>query len=701
MLTLAGLFGHLAAAAGFVCLALWLLMRHGDTISGLWLVTAAFATALWAAMVSLAAFYGSGAIDAMSALETIRNMAWAGFLVSLLRLGKSGPRAVERERVVVVSILGVVLIIQLVVDVALVPDMMAMWLTGAGSLSVMLRIVASISILLLIHNLYLSATPSNPFGLRLLSVALGAVAVYDLNLYTIAFLNRAISPNLLNMRGVAVALVLPLLFLAAHRNRGWRIQLSHAAAFQTFALIGIGLYLVFMAIAVYGLRLVGGDWGRLLQIVFLFIALVASALFAVSDRARAWTRVKIAKHFLPYKYDYREEWLRFIRTVGIARTGYGELPERVVRAVATIVDSPGGMVFTLGDDRNYTPLAQWNMPWTEARPVEASHPMIAQMVADGRIVHLDEHRQMGVSAERAPGWLLEDHRAWLIVPLIHLERLAGFLLLERSPVVAELNWEDFDLLRTVGQQAASYIAEAQSQSALAEAEKFEEFNRRFAFIMHDIKNLVSQLSLLARNAERHAGNPDFQADMAATLQSSVSKMNDLLARLAQHNKGRPDERMLVKLGRLLTSVVEAKRAGHPVELHVDSDGVTLGDPQRVEQIVAHLLQNAIDASPSGVPVEVALHVGNGAAQITVTDRGAGMSPAFIRDQLFKPFVSTKTDGFGIGAFESREIARSMGGRLEVWSREGQGTKFTVHLPLAVNGERDVQELRALANGIER
>src|SRR3546814_10751878 len=86
------------------------------------------------------------------------------------------------------------------------------------------------------------------------------------------------------------------------------------------------------------------------------------------------------------------------------------------------------------------------------------------------------------------------------------------------------NWEDFDLLRTVGQQAASYIAEAQSQSALADAEKFEEFNRRFAFIMHDIKNLVSQLSLVARNAERHADKPEFRADMVATLQSSVGKM---------------------------------------------------------------------------------------------------------------------------------------------------------------------------------
>src|SRR3546814_1298619 len=124
------------------------------------------------------------------------------------------------------------------------------------------------------------------------------------------------------------------------------------------------------------------------------------------------------------------------------------------------------------------------------------------MARDGRIVNLDEHREDQRLGGRPPEWLLDDRRAWLIVPLIHLERLAGFLLLERSPVVADLNWEDFDLLRTVGQQAASYIAEAQSQSALADAEKFEEFNRRFAFIMHDIKNLVSQLRLVARNAER-------------------------------------------------------------------------------------------------------------------------------------------------------------------------------------------------------
>src|SRR3546814_9125747 len=95
--------------------------------------------------------------------------------------------------------------------------------------------------------------------------------------------------------------------------------------------------------------------------------------------------------------------------------------------------------------------------------------------------------------------------------------------------------------------------------------------------MHDIKNLVSQLSLLARNAERHADKPEFRADMVATLQSSVGKMNDLLARLAQHTKGKPDERVPVALGALLEAVVNEKKLSHPIELFIDNAGLLVGD----------------------------------------------------------------------------------------------------------------------------
>lgn len=699
MLTTVGLLGHLGAWIGCTIFSIWLVIKHGSTRSGLMLSLALFVTGLWALVVAYTGFYGGGGV-AIAPFETLSNIALTVFLSALL-LGNGRPRdQAESERRAVFNFLIGLFLAQLVMDVFVRPDMYANPLGPLASVSLALRIMAAIGMLLLVHNLYLSTTPSSHFGTRLLSVAMGAIIIYDLNLYTITFLNREIPPNLMNMRGIILVLVLPILWMAARRSQGWRIQLSHSAAFQTFALAGIGLYLVFMASAVYGLRLIGGDWGRLLQIIFLFSALLLSALFLVSDRARAWTRVKIAKNFLPYKYDYRSEWLRFIRTVSTARSGYGELPERVVRAVATIIDAPGGILFSYGDDRQYAPLAHWHMAWSDAGSLSDTHPMVQRMASDGRIVNLDEYRADPALADRPPEWMLESSKAWLIVPFIHLEHLAGFVVLQRSRVVEELNWEDFDLLRTVGRQAASYIAEAQSQSTLADAEKFDEFNRRFAFIMHDIKNLVSQLSLLARNAERHADNPEFRADMVATLQSSVGKMNALLARLAQHNKGKPDEKVTVELGPVIEAVVRDKGQHHPIQYKLYDEALVVGDEQRIEQIVTHLLQNAVDASNATASVAVELRVNDGQAEIVIEDKGVGMSPAFIRDQLFKPFVSTKVNGFGIGSFESREIARSMGGSVDVWSAEGEGSRFTVRLPLADRSGSETINVRAATNGVD-
>ena len=122
-------------------------------------------------------------------------------------------------------------------------------------------------------------------------------------------------------------------------------------------------------------------------------------------------------------------------------------------------------------------------------------------------------------------------------PLVHREALTGILLLERSLAARDLNWEDYDLLRTLGRQGASYLAEAETQAQLDEAKRFEEYNRRFAFVMHDVKNVVSQLALVARNAERHSDNPEFRADMIATLNGSVGKMQDLLKLMGRETEG--------------------------------------------------------------------------------------------------------------------------------------------------------------------
>ena len=279
-----------------------------------------------------------------------------------------------------------------------------------------------------------------------------------------------------------------------------------------------------------------------------------------------------------------------------------------------------------------------------------------------------------------PTWLANLDQAWAGVPLIHAGRLVGLVILEHPPIRRALDWEDFDLFRTAGIQAASYIAEARGQQALADARRFDEFNRRFAFIMHDIKNLVSQLSLVARNAERHADKPEFRADMIATLQSSVRKMNDLLVRLSPGAVRAADQPRPVPILDLAEAIAAAKRHAHPVRVSGDPLLSAKADRAGLEQALGHLVQNAIDASPVDLPVEIRFFESGGDVAIEVIDRGHGMSDEFVRTRLFQPFASTKESGFGLGAYEARALLQAMGGRLEVDSLEGEGTRFTLFLP---------------------
>ena len=259
-----------------------------------------------------------------------------------------------------------------------------------------------------------------------------------------------------------------------------------------------------------------------------------------SARARGWVKVKLAKHLFEHRYDYRTEWLRFTDTLGRAgrRRAAARRPHR--QGLRRHRRCPG------------RPAAGARRPAARSPPRprgtgRARNPR-AERARDSDATSGRRSSAAGGSSSSkrfARGWAIaEDRRS----PCrngcsttsacgpefrsIHHDRLVGIVLLAAPEYRRPLDWEDFDLLRTAGRQAASSLAEAHGQEALSNAQRFEEFNRRFAFILHDIKNLVSQLSLLSRNAERHADNAEFRADMVATLKSSVGKMNELLARLS-------------------------------------------------------------------------------------------------------------------------------------------------------------------------
>jgi putative PEP-CTERM system histidine kinase len=672
-------WSHAAAAILFGALAVWQVRRSVRDAQEKALIAASILTAFWALVTAMA---GEQTL-AVQLAEQCRNLGWLGFMYSLWDQGSAGHRPVT-----VRALYAVIVIVMFIQGgLAMLPAMLEgspRLLEAAFLSSMVLRMMVAVGALVLVHNLYTAATPDARAAIRLPMVALAAMWTYDLNLYTISYLARGGSVELFALRGVALSLLAPVFGLAARRTRDWDIRLSRSMTFQSLSLVAIGGYLIAMVAITSALDLVGGENARIIQIGFVFVASVAALVLVPSSSFRAWFRVKVSKHLFRHRYDYRAEWLRFTDTLG--RPGGEALPleARVVQAVADITESQGGLLLVPDAAGALVVHARWNWQLADPPTFAATAATAAWFAETGRVVELDSIRGSAndEEARHIPEWMIAEARAWAVVPLVHFNRLAGVVLLERPMISRTLDWEDFDLLRVVGRQVASYLAEATGQEALSDAKRFDEFNRRFAFIMHDIKNLVSQLTLVTRNAERHADNPEFRIDMIATLKNSTARMNDLLARLSQHNKARAVDPRPVAGGQLVHGVAAAKRLQHPVVVGGDTGLFLIADSARLEQALGHLVQNAIEASHANEPVSINLHRRGNEVSIDVIDKGCGMAPAFLREKLFKPFTSTKDGGFGIGAYEARTIIATMGGRIEVSSREGEGSCFSVILPLA-------------------
>lgn len=682
LLSSVSLWGHLTAGFAYTALAIWLIHQYsGKNRAQVHLICAMVLTAMWAYVATFVAPFSLLAQIA----ETARNLAWLGFMFYLLRSsdGQPQPRTIN----MIYAALLFVLISQPVFDVLTRGVFMGtQGVAYAMQSAVLMRMIFGAGALVLVHNLYSVSAPETRWGLSLPMAALAAMWTFDLNLYTISYLTSEISAELVSTRGLATALLAPIFVMATRRNSDWRLQLSRTVAFQSASLLAIGAYLIAMVVLASAIEMIGGTYAGLAQLTLIFGMSISALFILPSGRFKAWLNVIIVKNFFQHRYDYRSEWMRFADTIGFPSHDAAPFYERVIKSLADIFDSPGGLIFVPNDEGRLTLHARWN--WSTAQiPVNCvTSQTMPFFESTGYILAMDDMRagkDERCDPRAVPQWLYDEDRAWAVVPLVHFGTLAGLAVLSRPRFPRALDWEDLDMLRVVGRQLASYLAEAASQQALAENRQFEQFNRRFAFVMHDIKNLVSQLSILARNAEKHADKPEFQADMVDTLRSSVDKMNELLARLSRHNKTKHNPPSAIDIGEAVMNAVHSRRLVYPVEAQVTPGLFVFADPSRVETIIGHLVQNAIEATPDGAPVKITCRSQGDQVAVNIIDTGIGMSESFIADQLFKPFESTKPSGFGIGAYEARALALSMGGHLRVDSCLRKGTVFTLLLPSAI------------------
>jgi len=538
--------------------------------------------------------------------------------------------------------------------------------------------------LVLVEQMLRNATADARWNAKPVCLGLGGIFVFDLFIGSQAALFQRFDGDAISVRALVHAAAVPLLYVASRRHADWlgKLHVSRAAVFHSATLLLVGAYLLIVAAAGYYVRYTGGDWGRALSVALVFVALVALALLIASGSMRARLRVYISKNFFSYRYDYREEWLRFTQLLsGSAEPQH--TAETVVRALANLVESPSGMLWmqrSAGGD--FMQAARWNLP---ALPVsEARDGGLATFWRERAwIIDVQEWRERrdAYPGLELPAWLVDEPRCWLIVPLLVREALTGFVVLGRPRAVFELNWEVRDLLRMAASQASGYLDQAQATEALLEARKFDAFNRMSAFVVHDLKNIVTQLSLMMKNAKRLRDNPEFQQDMLDTVENSLEKMRQLMLQLREGDKphGVTSGVDLEQIAKGLAAAAASK--GRVLELELQPGVSTRGHAERVERVLGHVVQNAFDATPPGGRVCLTLDAEGSQARVRVEDSGCGMSEDFIQNRLFKPFQTTKASGMGIGAHESYQYVQELGGKISVQSELNRGTTVTLLLPL--------------------
>ena len=675
----------------FLFLGLLLLTGQRDILSKRMLVIASLTSAVWAGSVTYQAAYG-GLINITLLLELLRALAWFSFLLVMLKTAYMQTDKISRKfNLAIVGASVFIFGLMLLVIYRLSGGSFFEVIAGNDVLAGHLLI--SVGGLVITEQLYRNTPEDHRWALKYFWLAIGSMFAYDFYLYSDALLFQRIDNELWNARGFIHAMVVPLIGVAIRREMQWSLSktsmdvfISRRIVFHTTTLLAIGIYMIMIGFGGYYVREYGGDWGEIAQATFVFGAVVTLFVFLFSGKLRARLKVLINKHFFHYKYDYREEWLRIIRTL-LVNSDSARLHERAIRSLAQIIDSPGGILWLKQDNGRFEPESWWNMDSIKSREFDDSS-IIRFLEEQQFVINLDEFRSnpdmyTRLAPLQIPDWLKVIKKAWLIVPLMLNDELLGFVILAHSPSHHRyFNWEDTDLLKTVGRQVAGYLAQYMSAQALLHAKRFEEVNRLSAFVVHDLKNMVGQLSLVVSNAAKHKNNPLFIEDAVITVENSVQKMNKLLSRI----KGEEPSDSIVSFNfcALLEDVIRARSKSGilpiPVlKCHVESVKI-VADNDRMAANLEHILQNAQEATDENGHITVTLGMKDGFAVVEIEDSGCGMDERFIKEKLFQPFESTKGT-MGIGVFQVREYIQKLGGELEVESELGRGTTFRMLIPL--------------------
>jgi putative PEP-CTERM system histidine kinase len=643
--------------------------RSSSRLSFFFLVAMA-ATALWAQLFALAIYEIIPAF-AVNLAGTLRDGAWLLFSLAILK-PLTGNRNYWRALLVLaVAVIGL--------QIFFYSTSLTLGSLAGISIDIpFVRVGSTILSFVLLENILRNAPRADFWALKHWAIGLCATLVFQLIIQIPEFLTHTGNPSFALASPLVALIVLPFFVLSSTRLPQLHLRLSFI--FHTTTLLGIGILLQGTAFAAWYVRLYGGTNGTALALTIAFSGIVCVAGALVSGTVRSWIRLTINNHLFSLRYDYRLEWEKAIR--GLTSSSDETVPERALGIMRDLLDVPGGAIWLYRDSWRQFKLAGRFSTTAHVPTLHESDSRIELLREDDRpfVQFAGKGNNDGKFGVFRP--FIDD--GWIVLPLRYRSMLAGFMVLSQPRAPRELDWEDQNLVQVLTMQVTAYLVQEETAQSLADARQLEDFNKRFAFVVHDIKNTIGQLSLLVSNIARFGDQKEFRDDMILTLGNSVGRLEILLKSLTTVGTNTGSQNgttQVVDLHDILSDFVSKKTLlGYKVRLHkAPEEPIVKTDAVALSRVLEHVVSNAFEASEPEAPVDIHLSVTEKAVEVVVADQGTGMTQQFIDEELFRPLKSTKSGGFGVGAYQIRELMRELGGDVDIESVLGSGTRVILSL----------------------
>jgi signal transduction histidine kinase len=535
-------------------------------------------------------------------------------------------------------------------------------------------LLANVLFLSLFENVYRAATVADKVTLKypflgiLVASAINFVAMS--RLLAISTLDR----NFLLAQPCAVIVLCASFLYASIRYPlfGVRVYMRPQQSSSIVSVVVAGLYLFSLGLITLLARHLGFAYDRLaLTVIGVFAVFLLSAVL-ISGKAKKRLRTFLGENFYLARYNYRKEWRRYAE---------------IMTSGATIDEFLSNVISSLCD----TMFVRRGAVWADIGPGKTGYYGFAEEKLDDDLIRdirkLTAREPVIVFKKPLVGLAREDGK-WIhaVARLASGEESRGFIILGEKDLGRAYTEEDGDFLATIAFQAKLALDNLLMEERIIEAKQMDSFNRFASFVIHDLKNTVGMLSLVAENARGNIGNADFQQDALETIRRSVEKMQSLITSLNVHKMPASLARRDVDLSTLVEQATNDLRqtaagAGVSLEFAGGAQARVKVDEAAVARVVDNLVLNAVEAAGRDGAVRVSVEaIDDQWAAITVKDSGPGFDPEYLKDHLFHPFYSTKAKGLGVGLVMCKYLIEAHGGKISIAGARGEGATVSVMLP---------------------